>query len=92
MSWFKKRDLDLSEPKHRKVDLNPSRKVLEWIEAVDLWEIDYFQLHKKHGWKVVEGYDRNSNSRFEPVIWQVGDVRVKATFDSRTGIVTEIVL
>jgi hypothetical protein len=89
MGLFSRKKQDLSIPANRQVNMNPSGKKLEWIDAVNLWEIDYYQLHKQHGWKLIPSGDKNSNNRFEPYLWNVDGVGVLATFDSYTGIVTE---
>jgi hypothetical protein len=92
MGLFSKKPKDLSIPANRKIDLNPSRKYLEWNDARILWEEEYFQLHKAHGWKLISGYERNPNPWSEPCIWSVNGVGVHATFDSYKGIVTEKIL
>lgn len=89
MGLFSRKKQDLSIPANRQVNMNPSGKKLEWMDAVNLWEIDYYQLHKQHGWKLIPSGDKNSNNRFEPYLWNVDGVGVLATFDRYTGIVTE---
>ncbi len=94
MGFFrKKQEDDLSLPRNRRLDLNPSRQELEWIEAVNLWEDEYWSIHNQHGWKTIKGKGfRETSDRFTPVHWKVGEVTVIAEFDSRSGIVTERVI
>ena len=94
MGLFNKKPKDLSVPANRKIDLNPSRRKLDWMDAVSLWEEEYFQIHKSHGWKIIDGHGfrEDGKNRFAPVLWNVNGKGVRATFDSKTGIVIEEVL
>ena len=92
MGFFLKKRRDLSIPANRRINMNPTGGRLEWNDARILWEEDYFQLHKEHGWKIVSGYERNPSPWSDPVIWNVGGIGVMATFDSHTGIVTEEII
>ena len=90
MGIFSKKQEDLSIPQNRTLGFNPSGRELEWMDAVEIWEDQYADLHFKHGWKTVKGKGfRETNDRFKPVHWQVGEIIVIAKFDSETGVVTE---
>ena len=93
MSMFRKKLDDLSIPAHRQINLNPSHRELEWTDAVNLWEDEYWELRIQYGWKILKGKGfRESSERFTPVHWKVGEATVIAVFDSRSGIVTERVI
>jgi len=85
-----KQEQDLSIPANRQLNFNTKETRLEWMDSVNLWEDDYFQFRTKHGWKAISG-GRNSNDRFK-MVWQIGEAKVRASFDTETGIVTEKVL
>ena len=90
MGFFRNREKDLSVPSDRQINMNPSGKKLEWLESVLLWENEYRNLREKHGWKTVSGNGfRETNDRFAPVTWQLGNTRILATYDSFSGVVTE---
>lgn len=78
---------DLSIPIDRQIDLNPTRQYLSWNDQIKLWEEDYFNLRKSHGWRFIRATARHD--RCGDVIWQVGQVRIKAIFDKDRGIVIE---
>ena len=93
MSMFRKKPVDLSIPTNRQINLNPSRRELEWIDAVNLWEDEYWELRSQYGWKTIKGKGfRETSERFTPVHWNIGEVTVIAVFDSRSGIVTERII
>ena len=94
MGLFSKKPKDISVPANRKIDLNPSRKYLEWNDARILWEDEYQVMRIKHGWKAIDGHGfrEDGKERFAPVLWNVNGIGVKASFDSYRGIVTEEVL
>ena len=72
---------DLSIPFDRVINLNPEEKELEWLEAVGLYEDEYWQLRIKHGWTIVKGWDfRRDGDRFLNVRWQVGETIVQAKY------------
>lgn len=77
----------LAKPMNREIDLNPSRKNLEWEDAYTLWTDNYSTMRMEQGWKVFEVDDAS-----EFVIWQIDEVKVLATFDYNTGIITEKLL
>ena len=78
---------ELAKPMNREIDLNPSRKNLEWEDAYTLWTDNYSTMRMELGWKVYEVDDAS-----EFVIWQIDEVKVLATFDYNTGIITEKLL
>ena len=78
---------ELAKPMNREIDLNPSRKNLEWEDAYTLWTDNYSTMRMEHGWRVYEVDDAS-----EFVIWQIDEVKVLATFDYNTGIITEKLL
>ena len=78
---------ELAKPMNREIDLNPSRKNLEWEDAYTLWTDNYSTMRMEYGWKVYEVDDAS-----EFVIWQIDEVKVLATFDYNTGIITEKLL
>lgn len=87
MSLFKKKHPetdDLSIPKDREIHLHKSKKALDWEDAYQLWDAEYGVMRQEMGWKAVEIDDAG-----EWVTWQIGNVKVHATFDYNTGIVTE---
>jgi hypothetical protein len=89
-----KQEQDVSIPANRQLNFNKEGLKLEWIDAVYLWEDEYSQFRIQHGWKITKGkgFREDGKDRFAPVTWQAGEVKVKATFDSYKGIVTEKVL
>lgn len=94
MKWFSKKPIDLSLPANRNIDLNPSRKKLEWMDAVILWEETYSKMRYESGWSTQKGFGfrEDSRDRFAPVHWLVKDKTVIATFNSIKGVVTERVI
>lgn len=89
MGLFSRKKQDLSIPANREFSMNPTGKELEWMDAVNYWEIDYPLMRQKHGWKMIPSGDKNSNDRFQSYLWNVNGTGVLASFDRYTGIVTE---
>lgn len=89
-----KQEQDVSILANRQLNLNKEGLKLEWINAVYLWEDEYCQFCIQHGWKIIKGkgFREDGKDRFAPVTWQVEQLKVKATFDSYKGIVTEQVM
>jgi len=72
---------DLSIPLDRQLNLNPEGRELEWMEAVDLYEIEYAKIRFDKGWKTVKGWEfRRSADRFLPVRWEIGETIVEARY------------
>jgi hypothetical protein len=78
---------NLAIPMDRQLDLNPERKELEWMDAVELYETDYWRLRVEHGWKPVKGWEhQRSTERFLPVRWQIGETIVEAKYVKVDGL------
>jgi len=84
---------DLSNPANRQINLNPTRKTLEWMDAVDLYEGTYADIRQESGWTILKGWEfRRTADRFMPVRFKFNNVLIEAKYDSKTGIVTEKIL
>lgn len=89
---FAKDVQDLSIPFDRQLNFNPEGKELEWMDAVDLYEIEYAKIRFEMDWNMVKGWEfRRSGDRFLPVRWQIGEVVVEAKYLSVDGIYIGIV-